>query len=131
VASFSLVDCYQCFEGTFCNHLPFSTLKVEGARSSETSVTICFTTRCHIPDDSNLNSNGCETVKSQQRDDVSVCVCDTTPQFFNVQFSNKKRVYTSLKWTENNAYLSYYCLLNSCSSFRFRSKDFLFLATVL
>jgi hypothetical protein len=44
------------------------TLKMEAAGSSETSVHIYNTTKCHISADSNVHSNYCENIKPRQEE---------------------------------------------------------------
>jgi hypothetical protein len=84
VIPFSAVNAHRCFRGTYCTHLHVevkrtllisasfmlvvclaysSLLKVERARSTETSVDIFHTTWFHIPGDSTLHRYHHESLK--------------------------------------------------------------------
>jgi hypothetical protein len=63
MARCSLTENYQLFGGT-CSLYFQSLLKMETARSSETLATFYHITLRHTPDDRNLHSHRCKTLKS-------------------------------------------------------------------
>jgi hypothetical protein len=59
----SLVEVYQRFRGSYCLHHQ-GALMMEAARTSETLVNLCQTTRRYNPEDSHLRTHRRENLKS-------------------------------------------------------------------
>jgi hypothetical protein len=111
---------YLHFRGPHCPHLHF-TLKIKTPLSSETSVSYGNTTRCHNPEDHDLNLHWHENYKSREKNGFVYLHPLPNPNHFTLKMEAVWPSETSVSYrnkhgvTEHNTYISIFTAVKTAN----------------